>query len=545
MALPNPFAFLSRRTPDVTPPLQPRGGTYSDDHEGEVGASGTVFYSGFLSGEEYNADLRGEKGLDVYRKMMASDGMVKAMMRSLTLPLRGAVPHFDPASNDDEDEEIARVCGEVLINMRGQLWDDYIRQAFTGTLGYGHSVFEQVWTRPIAGEVWQEPTSGVPAAPQRYEPNLVDFEGKQYLAPYKLAPRLQRSIFRWGIDRTGTLTGIQQRVFISSIEPGAVVTPGPTTSTNGIVGSGTWHYIDIPASRLFVYSLDREGDNYLGESVLRSAYKHWYYKDALLRIQTVAAERHGVGVPYAIVKQGIADAERNALIAVMRSLHTHEKGYLLVNEAQLADRANLGMPPIGILDMRASGTRQTDSAVLYHDRQMALSILADFLTLGSGSGGNANVMHRDKASMFFNALMGVKRPFEDNYNRQIVRQFVDLNWGPRAAYPSLVLSGIEARDLGQWSTALIGMANSSMLTPDPRVEQSIRREMDLPLLPEKDGEPYYPDDSKEAMKAEQALEIAALRPSPFDASKTPQPSDDAADRELREMVRERLGLAHA
>lgn len=541
MALPNPFALFTRRMPDVTPPLQPRGATYRDDGtDGEVGASGTVFYSGFLGGEEYNADLRGDKGLEVYRKMMASDGMVKAMMRSLILPLRGAIARFEPASEDPDDIEIARICQELLLNMQGQLWDDFIQQSFKG-LGYGHSVFEQVWTRPIPGMV--ETESG---ARQVYEPNLVELDGKQYLAPYRLAPRLQRSIFRWGIDRTGTLTGIQQRVWVSSIEPGTVVAPGDSGNWQGITAGGTFHYIDIPASRLFVYTVDREGDNYMGESVLRAAYKHWYYKDLLIRIQAVAAERHGVGIPYAIVKQGIQKREEDAIVAALRSLHSHEKGYLLVNEAQLAEKTTTTMPPIGIMDMRASGTRMTDGAILYHDRLMALSILADFLSLGSGTGGNANVMHRDKASMFFNALMGVKRPFEDSYNRQVVRSFVDYNFGPRKKYPSLVLSGIEARDLASWAAALTALANSNMLTADPRVEQSIRTEMDLPPLPETDDGPSYPDDSKEMLKAAQALDLARAAPAPQvnpGAPDQPIGGESEADAQLREMVRERLGFA--
>lgn len=539
MALPNPFAFLTRRTPDVTPPLQPRGATYRDDGtDGEVGASGTVFYSGFLGGEEYNADLRGDKGLEVYRKMMASDGMVKAMMRSLILPLRGAIAKFTPATEDQEDVDIAHVCEELLLNMEGQLWDDFIQQSFRG-LGYGHHVAEQVWTRPIPGTV------EVDGERQLYEPNLVELEGKLYLTPYRLAPRLQRSIFRWGIDRTGTLTGIQQRVWVSGIEPGTKVDPGDSISLKGIAATGTFHYIDIPAERLFVYTVDREGDNYTGESVLRAAYKHWYYKDLLIRIQAVAAERHGVGIPYAIVKQGIQKREEDAIVGAMRSLHGHEKGYLLINEAQLAEKTNLGMPPFGILDMRASGTRMTDGGILYHDRLMALSILADFLSLGSGTGGNANVMHRDKASMFFNALMGVKRPFEDAYNRQIVRPFVDMNFGPRKKYPSLVLSGIEARDLAQWATSLTGLANSGLLTPDPRIEQSIRTELDIPPLPETNGEPVYPDDSKDVIKAQQAIDLARARPaSPFNPGgrPAPDPGESEADAQLREMVRERLGF---
>ena len=466
-----PFGItIGRTSPKVTP--EERGRALLG---GEIGAPGTQFYSGFLNDEEYLPELQGANAIKAYGRMR-HDSMVKAMLQALTMPLRGAIPGFEPASDDPLDKHIALACEDAFFNMRGQLWDSFFRQLLNGKLTYGHAVFEPVWVDPEG------------------KPNLVEADGEEVIAPYKLAPRLQKSIFRWHIDKYGSLLGIQQRVFVGGLEPGTEIHDGDTSA--GTYGaSGTWKFIDIAADRLFVSTLDQEGANFAGISVLRAAYKNWYYKDVHLRIQALAAERHGVGVPYAIVKQGIHEDEEAAVVAALASLHAHEKGYLLVSEAQLADYSKIGMNPIGIMNMGAAGTRQTNQSVEYHDRQMAVSILADFLTLGAGNVGSFSI-HRDKRSMFYDATKGVQRPTEDDFNQQVVRRFVDLNWGrPKNGYPKFGLSGLESKDAGTIGAALGKLFEVGALTPTADTEQSLRDDLDLPALPtDEEGNPAYPKD---------------------------------------------------
>lgn len=462
-----------------TPPPGP-----FDRHRGdrEIGAVGTKNYAGFLDQEEYNADLKGSKAIDVYTKMMASDSMVAAMLRSIVLPLRGAIPKFEPASDDPQDVHIAKACEEALLNMKGQLWDDFMRQAFTGTLGFGHSVFEQVYTD------------------REGKPNVVeiDVDGKlqTVIAPFKLAPRLQRTLYRWPTDRNGDLVGIVQRVFVSDLKPDVdLLAYGG--DANAAVSGGTYRYIPIPMDRLMVFTLEQEGSNFLGRSILRSAYRDYFMKNTLLNIQAIGFERHFVGTPYALVKQGIRQDEENAIATMLQTLRSHEKSFAIANEAQLADHTKTGMNPLGFLDMPSLGTsaRAILDAIKYHDQQMAQSILADFLTLANGTGSNAsNAMHRDKSSLFFNSLQGVKRPFEDSYQMQIVVPFVDLNFGPQKKYPKFGLTSLETKDIGMWGRGLALMAQAGMLTPDPTMENQLREMMDLPLLPtDEAGDPVYPE----------------------------------------------------
>lgn len=495
----------SAPTTDAPAPIeQEPPGRQTPDRWREEGATGTVVYSGFLDGEEYNPDLRGSKAIDTYNKMAKSDGTVKSMLRILSLPMRTATLDAEATDDTPEAEYIARACEYALGNMPGITADDFRRQAFVGAFTYGHAAFEQAYV-DAEGNV-----------------NLVDFEDRQVLMPYKLAPRLQKSIYRWLIDRAGNLRGIQQRVWVSNYDESKPVVAGDALGQMTHLAGGNYQFIDIPAERLCLFSFDREGANYLGESVLRSAYKHYFYKDNFLRMLAVGIERHLVGTPYAIVKQNIAPNERNAIVESLSTLRSHEKSYLIANVAQLASPTEIGMNPIGFLDMPTLGGngRMVDLAIQYHDRQMALSILADFLSLGSGLGGNANVMSRDKTSYFFLALEGYAQAFTDTLERQVLTPMVELNW-PGAKVPRLRLNGLEAKDLDRLGTAIAHLITAGGITADAEVENVLRELTGLPTLPEgPDGKPIKPEPV-----------VPPIDPTanPNDLTKTPPPGKQPND----------------
>jgi hypothetical protein len=125
-------------------------------------------------------------------------------------------------------------------------WPEHLRQALL-MLVFGHMYFEQVYR--------------------------VD-EGGTAAHLRKLAPRPPKTIERIDVAPDGGLVAIKQ-YWTSTTEQ-----PKP-----------------IPVDRLVAYVHDREGGNWLGNSLLRPAYKHWLIKDRLLRVQAQTIERNGMGIP--------------------------------------------------------------------------------------------------------------------------------------------------------------------------------------------------------------------------------------------------------
>lgn len=394
--------------------------------EEELGATGTVYSAGQIIQPDYNADLVGEKALEVYDKMRRSDGTVAAMLAACSLPIRAATWGVRSASDDAKDKEIAELVERSLFGMT-ITWDDFLRHALLMEV-FGFYVFEKVWE--LDGDrVWGR----------------------------KLAPRMPQTINEWRFDDTGGLASIRQLAWRKE----------------------QLGYIDIPVDKLLVFTLNREGSNYTGISLLRPAYKHWFLKDKLYRIDVMAAERHGVGIPVGSIKDaGVSATEIEKAERALRSLHAHEKGYLMEPSNRIAFR---------IEDMKGGTLRSIIESIQHHDVQIARSVLAEFLTVGTGDSGSW-AMVRDKSSFFLLALQSIAKNIADTINRYYVQQLVDFNFEGVQDYPILEYSRLESRDATNLANAVSALLTSGGLTADPELEGTLRTELDLPAKPEPTSE---------------------------------------------------------
>lgn len=211
----------------------------------ERGVSGTELYGGVIAGEEYNADLQGEKGRETWDKMRKSDAMVRATLQVIKLPLRAAVWQATPPANGDAtDQAIADFVHASLFD------DDAMRDSWDRTLShillmldFGHSELERVWRA----------------------------DDKGFFRLKRLAPRLPRTIHFWHVAPDGSLIRVWQ--YAPVIDPEPQQRPIRQTDAVPLPPPSRYQYIPIPAEVLCVFTHDREGDNYEGRSILRGAYK--------------------------------------------------------------------------------------------------------------------------------------------------------------------------------------------------------------------------------------------------------------------------------
>lgn len=240
----------------------------------EIGDSGTKIYDGIIN-EEYNADLRGTKGISVYDEMRKSDATVRAIMMICTLPIRSTKWYVEPASEDKADVEIAQFVEDNLMDKMTITWDDFLRQALL-ELAFGVMVFEKV-----------------------YQEN----DGKIELR--KLSPRIPRSIIAWQTSK----------------------------KEDGITWSkanGT--QVDIPIEKLLIFVNEKEGDNWWGTSFLRAAYKHWYFKNNFYKIDAISFERQGIGIPYVKLPDGANDEDKAIAESLAKNLRGHERAYVVMDK---------------------------------------------------------------------------------------------------------------------------------------------------------------------------------------------------------------------
>lgn len=397
----------------------------------ELGDTGTTMYQGYISGEEYNSDLSGTKKYTVYDKMRKGDATVAATLKALKLPLLAANWYVEPAGKDKLQKEQADFINYNLKDGMSITWADFLRQSLL-MLDYGVFVFEKVF-------------------------DYVEFNGQTYIGWKKFAPRHPKTILAWKINN-GTDPGIKQFL---------------TTKQD----------VEIPMDKCLVFINERECDNWEGISVLRSAYKHWFFKDIFEQVDAMAFERQGLGVPYAQVPAGANAKDKANATSIVKNLRANEKAYVVYPEGY----------EIGFLDMHGKSTRDPKSSIEYHNRQIALNVLAQFLMLGATDTGSF-ALSEDQSSFFYDSLQSVAKNVSDVINKYAIPQLIEFNWPGTKEYPKLKYDDIGAIDKAKFATMLNTLVGTNLIKVDDDMDRYIRQELDFPEKSEGDEDDQKIDD---------------------------------------------------
>lgn len=382
----------------------------------ELGDSGTRGTKGVIT-EEYNPQLQGIQGVRIFDEMRKSDGTVRAAMLVTTLPIRRAKWFVNPATDDEKDIEIANFVEHALFDWMRDSWDDIVRQALL-MIPFGVMVFEKVY-------------------------DAYEFNGKTYVTIKKLAPRLPKSIQQW--ELTDGTFGIQQ-----------------VMQEGGLA--------QIPGSKLLVFVNEREGDNWWGTSMLRAAYKHWYYKNNFYKIDAVAFERQGLGVPVITMPTGYTESDEQKAITAASNLRANEAAYLVLPPEYKAEFMNMG----------AGTTRDPQNSINHHNKEILQSVLAQFLELGqTSSGGGSRALSEDHTDLFLNSLEAVANNLISEFNQDLIVELVDMNFDDVEVYPKLDYSGITRVDASGLATTYKTLKDAGAITPIPEDEQYLRAAMGL------------------------------------------------------------------
>jgi hypothetical protein len=415
---------------------------------------------------ETTPELRWPVCTRVYQVMRRQDAQVASILRALTLPVLRTGWRIDP--NGARDEVVRLVSEDLRLpivgrdtdeqddaagkpaeksptpRVRGRFsWTDHLRQALL-MVQYGHMFFEQVYR--------------------------IDSDGRARLR--KLAPRMPLSLAAITVAADGGLMSISQ--YAMGTLAGFFVAGGGAVGTEG---AGK----QIPVSRLVAYVNEPEGGSWIGQSVLRPAYKNWMLKDRLLRVQAQTIERNGMGIPtYEAAPQETDLAPGRAIATGVRA--GDSSGAAIPNGAKLRLQGVEGALP------------NAEPVVRYHDEQMARGVLAHFLNLGTQTGSWA--LGSTFADFFVMSLQTLADSICDVASAHIIEDLVDLNWGPDEQAPRLVCDEIGSMH-DATAEAIATLVGAGVLLPDGVLERAVRTQFGLPSkdpdAPEVEPKPGAPE----------------------------------------------------
>ncbi len=406
--------------------------------ESEKGyASGPSSWWGGTEDIESTPELIWPRNIEIYDQMRRQDAQVISVLRAVTLPIRRTGWRIDP--NGARDEVVQLVADDLGLSIAGQperpvirtrdrfSWNSHLHLALL-SLVFGHSPFEQVYR----------------------------IDGHGYARLRKLGWRPPRTISAVNVASDGGLQSIEQA--------------GPI---------GASRAVKIDVDRLVVYVNEREGGNWLGQSLLRPAYKFWVLKDRLLRVQAQTVDRNGMGVP---VYEGAEQPEYGqAEEREKRAQEDIKRGLEIARSMRSGNNAGASIPHGAKLTMQGvqGELPDADVPIRYYDEQIARAVLANFLNLGGDNSKGSYALGETFADFFTLSLQTVAEDIASTTTQHVIEDLVDLNWGEAEPAPRLVFDEIGSRHPAT-AEGIRALVECGALTPDDPLEQHLRTMYSLP-----------------------------------------------------------------
>lgn len=406
----------------------------------ERGRSG-LNYSGGTVHEEFLPQLRGRQAITVYREMSENDPTIGAVLFAIDMLMRQVKWEVAPADNGaNSDIEFLEQCMDDM----SLSWSDFISEIMT-MLVYGWSFHEIVYKR-------RNGANG--DTPSKFNDGRIGWR--------KIAHRSQDSLDRWEFDQQGGVVAFVQK-------------PPPK-----------FEDIRIPIEKGLLFRTVTRKGNPEGRSVLRSAYRPWFFKKRIEEIEGVGIERDLAGLPIARVPShylsSSATADEKAMVAAIREIlknvrQDRQGGILWPN-----DRDAEGNEMFTFDLMTSGGSRAFDTSTIIqrYDQRITMVSLADFILMGHEKVGSF-ALSSDKTDLFAVALGAWLRGIEDVLNRFAVPRLFELNGAEGSQLPQIKHQDIEKPNLGLLGTFLTQLNAMGMpMFPDDNLEKHIRELLALP-----------------------------------------------------------------
>jgi hypothetical protein len=415
----------------------------------EIGATGVKRAAGMID-EEFLPALRGRKAIQVYREMSLNDPIIGAMLFSIEKLIRQVEWVVTGDDNTPESSDAVKFVEECMEDM-SHTWDDMISEILS-MLVYGFSWHEIVYKKRVG------PWETDPKKKSKYTDGRIGWR--------KMPIRSQETHLRWLFDEQG---GVQ----------GYVQIPPPYYKT-----------CVIPIEKSLLFRTGIHKGNPEGISILRTAYRPWFFKKRLEEFEAIGVERDLAGMPVAMVPSSYMKAAEGT-----NEAKVYQSFKRMVQNVRRDEHEGLVLPleydekgkELFRFELMSSGggkSFDTNALIQRYEQRMLMVTMADFLLLGhEGTGSYA--MHVDKTGIFRAALNTITTAIADVFNRHAIPRLFQLNNWKLDELPKIVPNNVDPpnlAELGQFMTSMAGLG--MQFFPDPDLEKFLREVSHLPELPD-------------------------------------------------------------
>ena len=419
----------------------------------ELGVTGRKIFGGMVS-EEFLPQLSGMRGTKVFREMSDNDPVVGSMLFAIDKLLRNVDWPIVPANETSEAKNAAKFLEECKDDME-HTWEEFLAEVLS-FLPYGYSVHETVYK--VRGGYDTENLE----KKSKYNDNKVGWR--------KLPIRAQDTIWRWNLDPEN---------------PNYIVSVDQLPPLGGM--------ITIPFEKVLLFRTESKKDNPQGRSVLRNAYRPWYFKKRIEEIEGIGIERDLAGLPVAWVPPNMllpnANAdEKAALTAIKKSVTSirRDEQEGIVWPLVFDERGN---KLYDLTLLTTGGSRQFDTSKIIdrYDRRIAMTVLADFILLGQSKVGSF-ALSTDKTDLFSLVITSWLDCIAGELNKRAVPKLMKLNGISMENCPKFKPGSVEKEDVKTFIDSVWKLANiPGVLDADDELRAKVRKVLDI-AAPSKPGD---------------------------------------------------------
>lgn len=459
-------------------------------HVRPAGVSGLNRHGGFVH-DEFHWALRGKKAIKTYRQMRDNDAVIGSIIYAWETHIQQAGVTIEAAEKDNPQAEFYKKHVEECLDDMSMSWTEMLSDILSMTWA-GYSYHETVYKV-------RRGRNQLPVLNSKYSDGLIGWR--------KIATRYQETIDEWKFADDGGIEGAWQ-----------VAPP---------------HYrrefLSIEYSLLFRTTSNK--NNPEGRSLLRNAYRSWFFKTRIEELEAIGVERDMAGVLVFQVPFEYLNANPGSTESAQ-----YEEFKKLVERARRGEYDGLLIPPEADADgptgfklnlLQSGGRRpmDVDGIIRRLDSRIALSVLGEAVLLGmqgsSGSGSSWSLAST-KTMMFAVAAGAITRAIEDVFNRFAIPRLMELNGWPPELSPRITFGDLESEESLEWLNALVAATTGGLIVPSDALQRYIYARMGIEL----DEEP------PSLMQTQDALGAMHER----DAQREEQPELDAgAENALRQV----------
>lgn len=415
----------------------------------EIGRTGLNRFGGDIYEEHLRQLQSYDKRIRVYKEMSENDPVIGAIVFAIDMLIRQVSWRVQAGGSDTRDEE-AKEFLESCIEDMSHFWEDVISEILS-FLVYGFSFHEIVYKKRLGDS--RDPTKR-----SRHNDGRIGWR--------KLPIRAQDTLYKWEFDKEGGIQGMYQQ-------------PPPD-----------YGVLFIPIEKALLFRTTVHKNNPQGRSILRNAYRSWYYKKRMETIEAIGLERDLAGYPVAYVPQewtsSDASADQKAAYDAMKELvinirRDEQEGAVL---PAIYDEHSNQLVRLELLNSGGKRTFDTDKIIQRYDQRIAMTVLADFILLGHEAVGSF-ALSSSKTHLFSVALGAWLDVIAGVFNRHAIPRLFALNGFNLDRLPTLVHGDVESvdlKELGEYISKLAGAG--APLFPDEELENYLRAQANLPERPE-------------------------------------------------------------